>query len=154
MQKVVGRQGSTVGGGGGGGGRSSSPERRQRQRQRLHEIRQNISEVRFETNEAIEQMSTAMRQQGKRISRSSTTETEDDRDPSLPPDYGTTDTLRAMKQLILTQKAADQSSKITTQAECTPRRPPEDEITPCDKITTVTTVADITPRNDDILDAR
>ena len=148
MQKVVGRQGSTVGAG--GGGRSTSPERRHRQRQRLQEIRQNISETRFETNEAIEQMSTAMRQQGLKISRASTTETEDE--PSGAPDFGQTDTLRAMKQLILSQKpSTDQGNKITTKAECTPRRRSEDEITSCDEITSVT---DITACDDEIIDAR
>ncbi|XP_072177131.1 uncharacterized protein [Diadema setosum] len=130
MQKVVGRQNSTLGGG--GGGRATSPERRQRQRQMLQEIRQNISEARFETNEAIEQMSSEMRRMNHRLSRSSTTDAEDESVPLPPLDYGTTDTLRAMKQLILTQKQPDKD-KVTTKAECS-SRPPEDEITPCDDV--------------------
>ena len=96
MQKVVGRQGSTK------GGRSSSPDRKQRQRQMLQEIRQNISEVRFETGEAIGAMGTDMNRMGKRLSRSSTTEADDE--PNLPGDYGATDTLRMMKQLIIDQR--------------------------------------------------
>ncbi|XP_041482092.1 uncharacterized protein LOC121429203 isoform X2 [Lytechinus variegatus] len=142
MQKVVGRQGSTK------GGRSSSPERKQRQRQMLQEIRQNISEVRFETGEAIGAMSTDMRRMGQRLSRSSTTDADDE--PNLPGDYGATDTLRAMKQLILDQREIEDREEAKQKAACSKPKPPEDKAVKSrstSRPTSTTTTAEITPRS-------
>ncbi|XP_003728979.2 uncharacterized protein LOC100892744 isoform X2 [Strongylocentrotus purpuratus] len=135
MQKVVGRQGSTK------GGRSSSPDRKQRQRQMLQEIRQNISEVRFETGEAIGAMGTDMNRMGKRLSRSSTTEADDE--PNLPGDYGATDTLRMMKQLIIDQRDKEERES-TAKAACSTPKPPADKVAKCRPASTTTT-AEIAP---------
>nr|XP_054769335.1 uncharacterized protein LOC129277142 [Lytechinus pictus]XP_054769336.1 uncharacterized protein LOC129277144 [Lytechinus pictus] len=143
MQKVVGRQGSTK------GGRSSSPERKQRQRQMLQEIRQNISEARFETGEAIGAISTDMRRMGQRLSRSSTTDADDE--PNLPGDYGATDTLRAMKQLIIDQREIEDREEAKKKASCSKPKPPEDNLAvksrSTSRPTSTTTTAEITPRS-------
>ncbi|XP_071820368.1 uncharacterized protein [Apostichopus japonicus] len=84
MQKLVGRQ--SVHG-------STEERRKNKQRQALYQIRQDISEARFETNEAITQIH-------KGVNKLETGTQNTSSFDSAEKDYGSSETLRAMQDLL------------------------------------------------------
>ncbi|KAJ8039587.1 hypothetical protein HOLleu_17354 [Holothuria leucospilota] len=99
MQKLVGRQ--SVHG-------STEERRKNKQRQALYQIRQDISEARFETNEAITQIHKGVNKLEQSSSNTGSF------DSSGEKEYGSSETLRAMQDLLQKKQEPSSSTKGET----------------------------------------
>ncbi|XP_033643595.1 uncharacterized protein LOC117303485 isoform X1 [Asterias rubens] len=119
VQKLVGRQSNAARG-------SPDQQRKQQQRQMLHQLRQHVSEARFETGEAVSHIQDGMNKMEARLSQSSMDSEEGvfhGGNPNSMNEKYQSDTLRAMQELVVKRR---QSELDETHVAVEPGRKPEE----------------------------
>ncbi len=111
---------------------SPDQQRRQQQRQMLHQLRQHVSEARFETGEAVSHIQDGMNKMEARLSQSSM-DNEDcvfqTGNPTSISDKYQSDTLRAMQELVVKRRQSELDETSVVEPVRKAEDPPA-EVTP------------------------